>query len=96
MSIKNTIHDTSLVIGYHGWNTSIKQASCVIVSVQISLTIKLSGEKKIKWMKRTWLYSGELDIYGKACGIGQLATTVKPYYVYDGTFYNDRPHGFCK
>ena len=56
----------------------------------------------------TYFYTGEVDQDGKACGYGSAYNQVDsdwevegeecpyPQETYEGTLFNDKPHGICK
>ena len=56
--------------------------------------------KDMEWKDQRgdkYLYTGEVDLFGKVCGFG-TATGIdgRNYYsTYEGTFFNGRPHGIC-
>ena len=50
----------------------------------------------MKFDNKTWNYAGEIDDYGKACGMGTITNAADPKEIRKVTFLNDVCHGFCK
>ena len=44
----------------------------------------------------TFLYEGELDHLGFACGEGRAVKKDDPNHTLTGTWHADKPHGICK
>ena len=57
--------------------------------------IKKGKKTILDALNKSYAYEGELDLDGKACGIGK-STAIGAYNeVYEGMFYNDEAYGFC-
>ena len=56
----------------------------------------ISAKKEICVNEEQYIYSGEIDQSGHACGQGTAIKIDDPEDKYIGTFLNDLPHGFCK
>ena len=50
----------------------------------------------ISVLGRPFLYSGEVDKLGKACGTGLAVLLDDPHVRYEGTFFNDQVCGLSK
>ena len=55
----------------------------------------LNGYNSLFFSKK-YLYEGEIDPLGRACGLGTAIDARNPKHFIKGTFYNDLPHGICK
>ena len=43
-----------------------------------------------------YCYTGEVDQDGKICGYGSAFSQDFPENTFEGTHFNDKPHGICK
>ena len=64
--------------------------------IHLLLTCDILGKKYFWYGKGLdYEYTGEMDQDGLACGFGKMSPNWNSLE-YEGTFLNDRKHGFCK
>ena len=62
----------------------------------INLNTSNEGRKNIILYDIEWLYMGELDSEGEACGFGVAICVDNPHQRNEGIFYDNKLHGFGK